>query len=142
MSIAPVEGFPPPGNELSGSHQLANPQTRVHSATAEASQALSDAPPKPDGNAQKHVSSTYELLPDVVEVHQDPDIKGQIIVQYLDQARNVILQVPSNQELNVEHGIAQGISARGKTASNRGYGADRKRRRKELWGLASTRQAC
>jgi hypothetical protein len=107
MSIAPVEGFPRPGNELSGSHQLADPQTRVQSATAEASQPLSDAPPKPERSAQKHVSSTYELLPDVVEVHQDPDIKGQIIVQYLDQAHNVILQVPSNQELNVEHGIAQ-----------------------------------
>jgi hypothetical protein len=107
MSIAPVEGFPPPGNELSGSHQLANPQTRVQSAATEASQPLSDALPKPEGSAQKHVSSTYELLPDVVEVHQDPDIRGQIIVQYLDQAHNVILQVPSNQELNVEHGIAQ-----------------------------------
>jgi hypothetical protein len=108
MSIAPVEGFPPPGNELSGSRQLPNSQTRAQSAVAEqASQPVSETLQKPEGIAQKHVPSTYELLRDVVEVHQDPEMKGQIIVQYLDQAHNVILQVPSNQELDVEHGIAQ-----------------------------------
>jgi glycerol-3-phosphate O-acyltransferase len=39
-------------------------------------------------------------------VHQDPETKGQII-DYLDKAKNVILQVPSSQELSVERGIAQ-----------------------------------
>jgi len=40
-------------------------------------------------------------------VHQDPEIKDQIIIQYLDHAKNVILQVPSDQELSVERGIAK-----------------------------------
>jgi hypothetical protein len=47
------------------------------------------------------------LPQDVVEVHQDPDVKDQIIIQYLDQARNIVLQIPSNEELAVERGIAQ-----------------------------------
>ncbi len=53
------------------------------------------------------VSSTYQLPPDVVELHQDPEIKDQLIVQYLDQAKNVVLQVPSNEELSIEHGISR-----------------------------------
>jgi hypothetical protein len=47
------------------------------------------------------------LPQDVVEVHQDPEIKDQIIIQYLDKAKNLVLQVPSSQELDVERGIAQ-----------------------------------
>jgi hypothetical protein len=46
------------------------------------------------------------LPEDVVEVHQDPESKGQVIIQYLDQAKDVILQVPSQQELDVQRGIA------------------------------------
>ena len=49
----------------------------------------------------------YESPPDVVELHQDPEIRDQVIIQYLDKARNVILQVPSNEELMVERGISQ-----------------------------------
>jgi len=55
----------------------------------------------------KSVSPTYELPQDVVEVHQDPEDKGQVIIRHLDKAGDVVLQVPSNQELGVEHGIAQ-----------------------------------
>jgi hypothetical protein len=40
-------------------------------------------------------------------VHQDPETKDRVIIQYLDQAKNVVLQVPSNQELGVERGIAE-----------------------------------
>ncbi|HKN71133.1 MAG TPA: hypothetical protein VJX30_08890 [Terriglobales bacterium] len=40
-------------------------------------------------------------------MHRDPEVKDQIIIQYLDQARNVILQVPSSQELSVERGISK-----------------------------------
>jgi hypothetical protein len=63
--------------------------------------------PKQERSIAKSATSTRELPQDVVEVHQDPEIKGQIIMQYLDQANNVVLQVPSNEELAVERGIAQ-----------------------------------
>jgi hypothetical protein len=44
---------------------------------------------------------------DVAEVHQDPEIKSQIIVDYLDKAKNVVLQVPSNEELSFERGVVE-----------------------------------
>ena len=53
--------------------------------------------------------SSSELPEDVVEVHQDPEAKDQIIIQCLEQAKDVVRQVPSKQELSVEHGIAQEI---------------------------------
>jgi hypothetical protein len=49
------------------------------------------------------------LSQDTVELHQDPEIKGQVIVEYLDHSKNLVLQVPSNQELSVERGIAQEV---------------------------------
>jgi len=46
------------------------------------------------------------LPEDVVEVHQDPESGAQII-EYLDQAKSIVFQIPSNEELAVERGIAQ-----------------------------------
>ena len=77
------------------------------SKTSEPTQAVSGTLSKAESSAAKVVPTIYELPEDVVEVHQDPDIKDQVIIQYLDKAKNVVLQVPSNQELDVERGIAQ-----------------------------------
>ena len=55
----------------------------------------------------KSVSPTYELPQDVVEVHQDPEDKGQVIIRHLDKAGDVVLQVPSNQKFFTERGIAR-----------------------------------
>ena len=101
MSIAPVDSFP-----AAKSAQAA--KASVRSGTAEeAAQPVSGTLPKQETSIAKNVPSTYELPADVVEVHQDPETKNQIIIQYLDKGRNVVLQVPSNQELSVERGISQ-----------------------------------
>ena len=47
-------------------------------------------------------------------MHQDPEAKDQIIIQCLDQAKDVIRQVPSGGDLSVERGIAQEIQAAAK----------------------------
>jgi len=78
----------------------------VHSS-ADSQTPVSGTLSKQENSLAKTAPVTYELPQDVVEVHQDPEVKGQIIIQYLDKANNVILQVPSNEELSVEHGIAQ-----------------------------------
>jgi hypothetical protein len=109
MSIAPVASFPPATSEPSSNTSVGS----VHSerpasiAVKEQVHPVSEALPKQESSAAKSVPSTYELPEDVVEVHQDPDIKDQIIIQYLDKAKDVVLQVPSSQELDVERGIAQ-----------------------------------
>jgi hypothetical protein len=115
MSIAPVEGFTPPRNEQSSSAPLANVTLRASRVPAppkpvsaeEAAPSVSGTLPKQETTVAKNVAPPRELSEDVVELHQDPEIKDQIIIQYLDPARDVVLQVPSNQELSVERGIVR-----------------------------------
>jgi hypothetical protein len=110
MSIAPVESLPPVRSEPLEKISAASGQSNPHPQSAgveEKRPAVSGTLPKQEYSLAKNIPSTYELPEDVVEVHQDPEIKGRIIIQYLDQSKNVVLQVPSNQELSVERGIAQ-----------------------------------
>ncbi|MGB8014255.1 MAG: hypothetical protein WCF68_21780 [Terriglobales bacterium] len=110
MSIAPVESYPPAPSEpaTNANARLGRAETGPESVVAtETTDPVSGTLPKQKDTVAKNVSSTYVLPQDVVELHQDPEIKDQIIIQYLDQAKDVILQVPSNQELNVERAIAQ-----------------------------------
>jgi hypothetical protein len=124
MGIGPIQGFPPAGdkqgvNPSEGSSRAeARPDSGV---TAEpAGQPVSGTLPKQETSTRKNASSTYELPQDVVEVHQDPETKDQVIFQYLDKAKNVILQVPSSEELNVERGIAQDLQAAAKLRASAG----------------------
>lgn len=105
MSIAPVEGISATRNEQVERPSLGSgtPQSRPVPSAQTVSGGFSEQESFP----AKNVPSTYELPVDVVEVHQDPDIKGQIIIQYLDHTGSLILQVPSTEELSVERGIAQ-----------------------------------
>jgi hypothetical protein len=126
MSIAPVSSVPTASSELTNNASVrssptqANPASEVANETA---QAVSGTLSKQNSSAARNVSSTYELPQDVVEVHQDPDIKNQIIIQYLDQANDVVLQVPSNQELSVERGIAQEFQQAAKLRESEGTAA-------------------
>ncbi len=51
-------------------------------------------------------------------MHQDPEIKGQIIIQYLDSAKNLVMQVPSSEELDVERAFAQELQKAEKQSAN------------------------
>ena len=112
MSIGPIASFPPPESAQTVEPVVGSSRAEagLGSDTAEEpAQSVSGTLPKQEASSAQNVSSTYELPEDVVEVHQDPEIKSQVIVQYLDQAKNLILQVPSTQELGVERGIAQDL---------------------------------
>jgi hypothetical protein len=110
MSIAPVQSVPPIRNEQSEttSVQTQHTPTKTTSEADEARvvQPVSGTLSNARIPAEKIALKTYEIPEDVVEVQQDPDIKNQVIVQYLDPSKNVVLQVPSKQELSVERGIA------------------------------------
>ena len=125
MSIAPVQSFPPDRSEPSQTSTVhtGNAQVKATSQPAEAVATVSGTLPKEKTSVVKSVAATYELPPDVVEVHQDPEIKSQVIVQYLDQAKNVILQVPSSEELSVERGIAQDLQQAAKLRESQGTAA-------------------
>ena len=110
MSIGPIESFPPPESSPSvhASADARLAETRfVPGGAQKPLSPVSGTLPNRENSLAKTAPVTYELPEDVVEVHQDPEDKGQIIIQYLDKAKNVVLQVPSNEELSVERGIAQ-----------------------------------
>ncbi len=85
-----------------GSSSLPDADTTPHTTTS-----ASGTVPRPTVSETSKVSSSYESPQDVVELHQDPDVKGQIIAEYLDRSKRVVIQVPSSEELAVERGIAQ-----------------------------------
>jgi hypothetical protein len=109
MSIAPIQGFPALRNEPSSNPGVPSSALQAHPASAVAegtATPVSGTTPKQEKSVAKNSPSTGELPEDVVEVHQDPDRGDQVIIQYLDQSKDVILQVPSQQELDVQRGIA------------------------------------
>lgn len=125
MSITPVAGVPPVRSEPSGNPSVGSSQSLAVSKSnpAKAPVPVSGTLSKGEPSVAKKVPSTYELPQDVVEVHQDPEIKDQVIIQYLDQAKDVILQVPSQQELNLERGIAQDFEHSAKLRVSEGTAA-------------------
>jgi hypothetical protein len=109
MSIAPVKSFPPVGNVQPSNTAVGVDTVQVRTASVAAEpppKPVSGTLPKQEIHLAKSTPVNYELPRDVVEVHQDPANKGQVIIQYLDKAGDVVLQVPSTQELSVERGIA------------------------------------
>jgi uncharacterized FlaG/YvyC family protein len=65
------------------------------------------------------IHSAGALTQDEVQVQRDAQISEQIIIKYLDQnTGNLILQVPSDQVLNVAHGIHQEFEQQLKTEEN------------------------
>lgn len=109
MSIAPVQSFPPVKSEQRDtarvrSDKVASPA--AVSAKPKAAPPVSAILPKQEQAPPKNADSKYVVPEDVVEVHQDPESREQV-TQYLDHSKNLILQVPSQEELAVERGIAQ-----------------------------------
>ncbi|MGA7560808.1 MAG: hypothetical protein WCF61_06225 [Terriglobales bacterium] len=127
MSIGPIQSFPPAENAqaVNPSQDSGHAEARPESGAAaeEAAQPVSGTLPKQETSTAKSAPSTYELPDDVVEVHQDPETKDRVIIQYLDRAKNVILQVPSSEELNVERGIARDFQAAAKLRASAGTAA-------------------
>ncbi len=110
MTIGPVDSFPPAKSVQAANTSVGSGRAQASpesGAVQEAAQPVSGTLPIQDSSVAKNVASTYELPQDEVEVHQDPETKDQIIIQYLNQAKTVVLQVPSNEELLVERGIAR-----------------------------------
>jgi len=121
MSIGP---FTP--TETGMSTKVADSQAAAASSSPRSAAGAPHAPDKPapetlpeqeDADTRQR-SKVYESPQDVVEVHQDSEVKSQLIVEYLDRAHNVILQVPSNEALTVERGIAQELEQAAKLRSS------------------------
>jgi hypothetical protein len=120
MSIRLLDSFIPSDSPqaATASGAKARADASLQPDTQDVNQPTSGTGPERQTLPAQRVSSTYELPQDEVEMHQDPDVKGQIIIDYLDQAKNIVVQVPSSEELNVERGIAQELQDEAKRASH------------------------
>jgi hypothetical protein len=109
--IGSIESFPPATSAQAVTPNVGSGRTDARpesGAAAEgATEPVSGTLPKQETSVVKNAPATYQLPEDVVEVHQDPETKNRVIIQYLDKFKDVVLQVPSNLELSLERGIAR-----------------------------------
>lgn len=92
-------------------------RSAVGSAHAPEQSGAETVPQQEDADSRNSPKAD-EIPEDVVEVHEDSQVKNQLIVEYMDRAHNVILQVPSDEELAVERGIAQELEQAAKLRSS------------------------
>ena len=80
MKIAPAQSFPPASSEQTENTSVRSGRTaatQVASATEEQAQPGLGTVPNQEKSIAKNVPSRYELPQDVVEMHQDPEIKAR-----------------------------------------------------------------
>lgn len=117
MNIA-VDGLSPANSTLNAT--IGSERSAPGTGRTVAQQPSSGYSPTQESLNAKVVPVNYIPPQDVVEVHQASDVKGQIVVEYLDKAKNVVLQVPSVAELDFESAIAQEFQRVDKTQAGNG----------------------
>ena len=69
----------------------------------------SGSAPEPETAGTQNISTLSEMPQDEVQVQRDNQANGEIVIRYMDHAGNLILQVPSEQVLNVTRSIDQDL---------------------------------
>jgi hypothetical protein len=69
----------------------------------------SGTPPNPEPARPPNVSSLSEVGEDEVQVQRDSQNNGEIVVRYVDHSGNLILQMPTQQVLNVTRAIEEDL---------------------------------
>jgi len=104
MSINPVPNLEPGGETSLASHDSREAQA-PHPAPARKVQPDAGTSPEAEAASSAKVSSLAEMPKDEVEVQRDNQTNGEIVVRYMDHAGSLILQVPSEQILNLTRSI-------------------------------------
>jgi hypothetical protein len=102
MSILPVSIIGP-AIEMPDSQDLRAPRRTVPA------QPDSGTAPDAKPTSSPNVSSLAEMPEDEVEVQRDSQNNGEIVVRYVDHSGNLILQMPTEQVLNMTRAIEEGL---------------------------------
>jgi hypothetical protein len=108
MSINPVQNSGPAAEASLASHDSRAAQSPTP-ASARKVQPDSGNRPDPEPVESRSVPSLSEIPEDEVEVQRDSQNDGEIVVRYVDRAGNLILQVPTEQVLNMTHAIKEDL---------------------------------
>jgi hypothetical protein len=124
MSIGPVQNIGPinDGQSANGNRPVGRPQTiGAHRETA---QPGTGTLPKQEEPSAKAPPLLTELPQDEVQVQRDPQIRDEVVIQYVVTATgSLILQVPSAQVLSVHRGIDQEFQQQAKARESAGTAA-------------------
>ena len=102
MSISPVANLSSdPSPDLSGS------PSATTSATEHKYSPITEPVAKRETASPPSSAPASTIPEDEVELQHDPELKSDFIVKYLDASGRLVLQVPSEQMLDVERGIAE-----------------------------------
>jgi len=108
MSINPVQNIEPAAETSPASYDSRGAQSptpaparNVHSDSGNA--------PDPESDESRSIPSLSEMPEDEVEVQRDNQNNGEIVVRYVDHSGNLILQVPSEQVLNMTKSIDEDL---------------------------------
>jgi hypothetical protein len=72
-------------------------------------QSQSESAPKRESPSLPRTFASNELPQDEVKVQRDSQTNGEIVIRYIDRSGQVILQVPSEQLLNLSRLIGQDL---------------------------------
>ena len=108
MSIGPVQHLGPVRELTTGRAQPRDLAPQAHPDQVEPPNLPgSGGVPNREAQVPKDLSTASQLPEDVVELQYDGGPQKKLVVRYLDKAGEVILQVPSQQLLNVERSFAE-----------------------------------
>jgi hypothetical protein len=122
MSIGPVQSTGSAGAERTAPANPPSAQVETASASNPSSGrnvANEDAALEPNSRSAPRGNESAELSPDEVQWQRSPQDEDQIVIKYVVSATgSVILQVPSNQVLDVGRGIQQEFARQAKNEEN------------------------
>ena len=128
MSIGPVQNFGPvteaPPAKASPPADSSHTTANQHLAAERVAQPETGNLPTQEQTGTRNVPSPAELPQDEVQVQRDPQIRDEVVIQYVVTATgSLILQVPSAQVLSVRRGIDQEFQQQAKARESAGTAA-------------------
>jgi hypothetical protein len=122
MSIGPVQSAGSAGAERPAQNNPPAAQSETASASSPISgrSVASEEPAlEPSSRSAARGNESAELSPDEVQLQRSSQDEDQIVIKYVVSATgSVILQVPSNQVLDVGRGIQQEFARQAKSEEN------------------------
>jgi uncharacterized FlaG/YvyC family protein len=122
MSIGPVQSAGSAGAERPAQNNSPAAQSETASASSPISgrSAANEEPAlEPSSRSAARSNESAELSPDEVQLQRSSQDEDQIVIKYVVSATgSVILQVPSNQVLDVGRGIQQEFARQAKSEEN------------------------
>ncbi|MBZ5679073.1 MAG: flagellar protein FlaG [Acidobacteriia bacterium] len=118
MGIDRVQGFDPASGMQAAAERPRPGQSHAGRQAEGRTEAKVGTPSKQENPVPRNAPAARELPEDEVQVQRDPQIGNMIIIKYVDgSSGQLILQVPSEQVVNVARGIYEDLQQQTRSQS-------------------------